>query len=161
MNATYGGIYDAPITLVDGLQDGQLAEVASEELGPVSLDDLMGTQWRLHRLNFDQEPLVDVTISAEFAEGTVSGTGGCNSYSADVTSSGSQLLAVGPVTVSAMACDDELGKLEADYLAALQSATDWRFYPGQLAIGYLTTGGDQATLFFTPVEGSDSSPTSE
>ena len=161
VNATYGGIYDAPITLVDGLQDGQLAEVASEELGPVSLDDLMGTQWRLHRLNFDQEPLVDVTISAEFAEGTVSGTGGCNSYSANVTSSGGQLLAVGPVATTAMACDDDREALETAYLAALQSATEWRFYPGQLAIGYTATGGDQGTLFFTPVESVDSGPTSE
>ena len=138
-----------------GLQDGQLAEVASEELEPVSLDDLMGTQWRLHRLNFDQKPLVDVTISAEFAEGTVSGTGGCNSYSADVTSSGGQLLAVAPVTVSAMACDDELEKLEAAYLAALQSATEWRFYPGQLAIDYVAAGGDQGTLFFNPASCAD------
>jgi pimeloyl-ACP methyl ester carboxylesterase len=71
-----------------GLQDGQLAEIASEELGTVSLDDLMGTQWTLHRLNFDQPPLADVTISADFADGTVSGTGGCNSYSAEVTSDG-------------------------------------------------------------------------
>jgi len=144
-----------------GLQDGQLAEVASEELGPVSLDDLMATQWRLHRLNFDQEPLVDVTISAEFAEGTVSGTGGCNSYSADVTSSGGQLLAVAPIATTAMACDDELGKLEAAYLAALQSATEWRFYPGQLAIGYLATGGDQGTLFFNPLGRIDSDAASE
>ena len=161
VNATYGRTYDAPITLVDGLQNGQLAEVASEELGPVSLDDLMGTQWQLHRLNLDQEPLVDVTISAEFAEGTVSGTGGCNSYSADVTSSGGQLLAVVPIATTLMACDEELAALETEYLAALQSATEWRFYPGQLAIGYTATGGDQATLFFNPVESADSGLTSE
>ena len=151
MNATYGGIYDAPITLVNGLQDGQLAEVASGELGTVSLDDLMGTQWRLHRLTFDQEPLVDGTISAEFVEGTVSGTGGCNSYSADVTSSGGQLLAVAPMATTTMACDDELEALETEYLAALQSATEWRFYPGQLAISYVAAGGEQGTLFFDPV----------
>ncbi len=143
------------------LQDGQLAEIASEELGTVSLDDLMGTQWMLHRLNFDQPPLVDVMISADFADGTVSGAGGCNSYSADVTSSGGQLLAVAPVETTAMACDDELEALETEYLAALQSATEWRFYPGQLAIGYTATSGDQATLFFNPVESADSGPTSE
>ncbi len=85
----------------------------------------------------------------------MSGIGGCNSYSADVTSSGGQLLAVAPVTVSAMACDDELGKLEAEYLAALHSATEWRFYPGQLAIGYMATGGDQGTLFFNPASSAD------
>ena len=55
----------------------------------------------------------------------------------------------------------ELEALEAAYLAALQSATEWRFYPGQLAIGYTATGGDQATLFFDPVESADSGSTSE
>ena len=72
-----------------------------------------------------------------------------------------QLLAVGPVATTVMACDDELEALETAYLAALQSATEWRFYPGQLAIDYTATGGDQATLFFTPVESADSGPTSE
>ena len=144
-----------------GLQDGQLVEVASEELGTVSLNDLMGTQWLLHRLNYDQEPLVDVTVSAEFAEDTVSGIGGCNSYSADVTSDGDQLLAVAPIATTLMACDDELEALETEYLAALQSATEWRFYPGQLAIDYTATGGNQGTLFFTPVESVDSGSTSQ
>ena len=49
-----------------------------------------------------------------------------------------------------MACDDELEALETEYLAALQSATEWRFYPGQLAISYVAAGGEQGTLFFDP-----------
>ncbi len=137
------------------LQDGQLAEIASEELGTVSLDDLMGTQWMLHRLNFDQPPLVDVMISADFADGTVSGAGGCNSYSAAVTSEGGQLLTVGPIAATAMACDEELEALEADYLAALQAATGWRFFPGQLAVDYMTEGGEQGTLFFNRAGSAD------
>jgi heat shock protein HslJ len=139
------------------IQDGQLAEMASEELGRVSLDDLMGTQWLLHRLNYDQEPLADVTLSAAFGEGTVSGNSGCNDYRADITSEGGQLLTVGPVSVTAMACNDELDTLEADYLAALQNATAWRIYPGQLAIDYVAADGDQGTLFFSPAgsEGAD------
>jgi hypothetical protein len=49
------------------LQDGRLAEIASEELGTVSLDDLMGTQWMLQRLNFDQPPLVERSSSTQRA----------------------------------------------------------------------------------------------
>ena len=91
----------------------------------------------------------------------MSGIGGCNSYSADVTSDGDQLLAVAPIATTLMACDDELEALETEYLAALQSATEWRFYPGQLAIDYTATGGNQGTLFFTPVESVDSGSTSQ
>ena len=132
------------------LQDGRLAEIASEELGTVSLDDLMGTQWMLQRLNFDQPPLVDGTISADFADGMVSGAGGCNQYSAAITSDGGQLLTIGPI--AATACDEELDALEAAYLAALQAATGWRFFPGQLAVDYVTADSEQGTLFLQPIQ---------
>jgi hypothetical protein len=32
----------------------------------------------------------------------------------------------------------------------MQRATEWRYYPGQLAITYLAEEGAQATLFFNP-----------
>ena len=54
-----------------------------------------------------------------------------------------------------MACDEELDAIETAYLAALQSATRWRFFPGQLAVEYVTAGGDQGTLFFDPVSSAD------
>lgn len=137
------------------LQDGKLVEITSEEMGTASLDDLMGTQWILHRLNFDQPPLVDGTISADFADGTVSGAGGCNGYSATVTSDEGQLLSVGPIAATAMACDEGAEAQEADYLAALQGATGWRFFPGQLAVDYVAEGGEQGTLFFNPLSNAD------
>jgi hypothetical protein len=58
-----------------------------------------------------------------------------------------------------MACDEALEVLEADFLAALQSATGWRFFPGQLAIDYVAEGGEQGTLFFNPLSSTDAGTT--
>jgi heat shock protein HslJ len=85
----------------------------------------------------------------------VSGAGGCNSYNATVTSDDGQLLTVGPIAATAMACDEELEAREADYLAALQGATGWRFFPGQLAVDYVMEDGEQGTLFFNPAGSPD------
>jgi heat shock protein HslJ len=111
----------------------------------------------LQRLNFDQPALAEGTITANFADSRVSGTGGCNEYSADVTSDSAQLLAVGPVAGIMMACDDGVTALEAAYLTALQRATEWRYYPGQLAITYLAEDGAQGTLFFNPKNSTEAS----
>ena len=51
------------------LQDGMLAEVGAEDMGTVSLDDLMGTSWVLNRLDQDQLVLPDTAITASFADG--------------------------------------------------------------------------------------------
>ena len=93
-----------------GRPDGHAMEPAPSELRPAA-----SCRWH--------------DSSAEFADGMVSGAGGCNSYSATVTSEGGQLLTVGPIAATAMACDEALEAREADYLAALQGATGWRFFP--------------------------------
>jgi heat shock protein HslJ len=135
------------------LQNGKLAEVGSEELGTVALDDLMGTGWVLDRLNFDQPALPDSTITAEFANGEVTGSAGCNTYNSTLSSDGGQTMTVGPVITTQMACPEPILDQELAYLTALQNATGWSYFPGQLAIDYQNEDGSQGTLFFNPAEG--------
>jgi len=138
------------------LQDGKLVEVGSEELGSVSLDDLMGTSWVLERLNFDQPTLTEVTVTADFADGQVGGSAGCNNYSASVSSDAGQNLMVGPVVPTQMACPEQIMNQEMSYLAALQSATQWSYFPGQLAVTYQGEDGSLGTLFFDPASTAES-----
>jgi|GEM_PF-1538734 len=140
------------------LKNGKLAEVGSEELGTVALDDLMDTRWVLERLNFDQPALSDSIITAEFANGQVMGSAGCNTYSATLSSDGGQTMTVGPVIATQMACPEPVIAQELDYLTALQNATGWSYFPGQLAIYYQNEDGSQGTLFFDPAAGNKFTP---
>jgi heat shock protein HslJ len=140
------------------LQDGKPVEVSSEEMGNVSLDDLMGTSWVLETLNFDKQPVLpDTGIIATFADGQVSGSAGCNNYSASVSNespdggeNNSQTLTVGPVVSTQMACPEPVMNQELKYLTALQGVTQWYYLPGRLALSYQTPQGEFGTLVFMP-----------
>ncbi len=132
------------------LSGNMLAEVGSEELGTVSLDDLMGTSWVLERLEFDQPVAPETTITASFADGQVSGSAGCNNYNGSVTSDSGQNLTVGPLVTTRMACPEPAMSQELQYLTALQAASQWSYFPGQLAVTYIKDDGSLGTLFFDP-----------
>jgi heat shock protein HslJ len=147
------------------LQNGKLAEVGSEELGTVSLQDLNGTSWVLdsvaHDLIIDMLPALPGTeITAAFADGQVSGSAGCNSYSAPVSSDGGQNLTVSPIISTQMACSEPIMDKEIEYLTALQGVTQWSYVTGQLAMTYQTDAGGLGTLIFTPapVEQAEATP---
>ena len=133
------------------LQDGQLVETGSEELGNVSLDDLMGTSWVLTDFNLNNDPVQgDAMISAAFADGQVSGSAGCNNYNATVSSEGGQALTIGPAISTMMACEEPAMSQETKYLSALQGAMQWSYYLGNLAITYQTEDGNIGTLVYAP-----------
>ena len=63
-----------------------------------------------------------VTMTAEFQDGTVSGTTGCNSYNGPYEIDG-QNITIGPLSSTLAACPTpELDKQQTDYLAALELA---------------------------------------
>ena len=136
------------------VQDGTLAEVGSEEMGTVSLDDLMGTSWVLTQLAPDQPLAPDTEITASFADGMISGSAGCNNYNAAVSSDGGQTLTVGPAASTMMACPDPAMAQETAYLTALQGATQWGYVIGQLVISYMGDDGSYGTLYYTAASSS-------
>lgn len=64
------------------------------------------------------------TVDATFANGTVSGSGGCNAYNASYTALGTQLT-IGPVAATRKACIGPAGDVENAYLAALAGVTSY------------------------------------
>jgi membrane-bound inhibitor of C-type lysozyme/heat shock protein HslJ len=143
------------------VQDGALAEVGSQEMGTVSLDDLMGTNWVLTELAPDQPLVPDTEITASFVDGTLTGSAGCNNYNAAVSSDGGQTLTVGPAASTMMACPDPIMTQEIAYLTALQGATQWGYVTGQLVISYMGEDGSFGTFYFASADGETEGGTNE
>ena len=130
--------------------NNMLAEVGSEERGTVSLDDLMNTEWVLAELDRGQAVAPEQPITAAFADGQVSGSAGCNSYSGSVTSEGGQTLSFGPLVSTMMACPDPIMDQELAYLGALQGAFQWSYHVGQLAVTYRRADDSVGTMLLNP-----------
>jgi len=80
----------------------------------------------------------------------IAGSAGCNSYNAAVSSEGGQSLTVGPTMSTMMACSDPIMAQETAYLTALQSAVQWSYFIGQLAITYQNEDGSIGVLDYAP-----------
>jgi heat shock protein HslJ len=108
---------------------GQMVFQRAEPPGTaVSLED---TLWQLASYGDGQGNLVDVLldaeVTAEFSDGQIAGSAGCNRYSASYSLEGSAI-ALGPVAVTRMICaaPDGIMEQEHGYLVALGSATAYR-----------------------------------
>lgn len=71
------------------------------------------------------------------ADGTVSGSGGCNQYSGSFRTDGDRI-AFGPMSSTLMGCEGQRGQQEAVFLKALDDAASWR----QTENGELEIGGN-------------------
>jgi heat shock protein HslJ len=101
---------------------------AASESAPVALET---TQWALASYANSEGKIVSVLlgtkITAGFTADQVSGSGGCNSYSAPYQVEG-DVMTVGPVIATLMACAEPDGIMEQEYdfTVALQSATAYQ-----------------------------------
>ena len=108
------------------LRDGAGAVVLTYASGTT---ELAGTSWRATGINNGTGAVVtsaDTTrVTAVFGRnGTLSGDGGCNSYSATWATSGDAGLTLGPISSTQMACDAMT--TEGLYFAALGAVTSYR-----------------------------------
>ena len=89
--------------------------------------------------------LEDTEITATFdsAEGQVTGSAGCNSYSGGYEVEGDNLSIPGPIISTEMSCGEQIDKQEYEYLATLQAAESYKIEDGELTI----TCGNQALIF--------------
>lgn len=91
---------------------------------PAEHQALEGTAWVLNGIATGDAMVntwVDEQITAEFLNGNMGGSSGCNSYGGDYETSGSTIT-LGEVVGTLMACEDEeVMAREAEYLAALQN----------------------------------------
>lgn len=94
--------------------------------------ELSGTVWIVTGYNNGQEAVVSLMegteITADFGEdGTLSGSAGCNRYTASFETDGSAL-SIGPVAATRMMCAEPEGVMEQEalYLRALESAANYQ-----------------------------------
>jgi heat shock protein HslJ len=99
------------------------ATVAPSEPTPAA--GLVGSAWLVASIN-GQAVMPDAPPTMAFgADGMVSGSGGCNQYSAPYRTDGGSI-SVGDISSTLMLCQGAVGTQEAVFLQALRGATTWR-----------------------------------
>jgi heat shock protein HslJ len=123
--ATYQ-IQDGTLSLLDA--DG--AVLATFGAQPTSL---AGTSWTVIGYNNGKggvvSVIIDTEITAVFGEdGTLSGSAGCNNYTAAYEADDDGNISIGPAAATQMMCSEPEGIMEQEsqYLAALETAATYR-----------------------------------
>jgi heat shock protein HslJ len=124
------------------------AALAPVLAGGAEMTALQGATWRLASVaHADGETRAvpdSVEATATFADGAVSGSGGCNRYTAGYTIDGGNLtIAVGATTM--MACPDPQTAVEGPFLAALGVTAAYRIESGRLTL--LNARGEAVATF--------------
>jgi heat shock protein HslJ len=92
-----------------------------------------------------EAPMEGVTVTAKFADGNVSGSSGCNTYTGNYQLDGTSLT-IGPDIGSTLkACPDAETAVEQEYLGALPNVASYTIENGVLA---LTNADGSTTLEF-------------
>jgi len=90
---------------------------------------LAGSSWKVTSFNNNRHAVVGVMgdrgITLEFTAEQVSGSAGCNRFSASYTTDGNSI-SFSPAAATRMACEEPLMTQEQEFLAALASAVKWR-----------------------------------
>jgi heat shock protein HslJ len=94
------------------------------------LAELAGSSWRATGINNGKEAVVAEAgtelVTAEFGvDGTVSGSGGCNTYNAPYSTPAAGQITIGPVASTKMACPEAETQIEQNYFTALGNATTY------------------------------------
>jgi heat shock protein HslJ len=122
------------------------APALAQSPSPVPVLDV---EWTLTHLDGEAVP-ADPAITATFASsGTLSGTGGCNGYSATWTSNGVEL-GVSDLLATFASCGAEVDARESSYFALIQEAASWSLDGSSITVtttdgSTLVFGGDAAT----------------
>jgi heat shock protein HslJ len=120
--------------------------IANEAGDPVLIFDvaepksLIGNLWQAISYNNGQEAVVSVIIGTEITayfdeEGTLSGSAGCNNYSAAYVVDGDKIT-IGPAITTRMFCGDPEGIMDQEtrYLAALDMVSAYQFEDDRLIL---------------------------
>lgn len=118
------------------------------------LSTLAGTSWQATGINNGKEAVVSQAgtekVTAEFgADGTISGSGGCNTYSGTYSTTDPDQLTIGPVAATEMACPEPAMEIEQMYFAALGKVATYRIEGTTLTLRD-SAGATQATFALVP-----------
>lgn len=117
---------------------GGTAALTFTPQAPTEALPLEGTAWTLTTIAMPETQAVSSTIagtkvSALFDAGTVSGSGGCNSYHGTYQASDSSLT-FGPLTATRKMCEQDVSTQEQRYLAALDATASFIIDGDQLSL---------------------------
>jgi heat shock protein HslJ len=119
---------------------------------PVQSVQLAGTQWTLASIvSGDSVSSVPDGVQATLvldADGTASGSGGCNTFHGSYQTSGNELT-FGPLASTRKACADDVMSVEQSYLAALQHASSYTIAGNALTVD--DSSGNPVLEFTTPI----------
>ncbi len=101
---------------------------------PEEQDGLEDHLWKLTRLD-GSAPIENTMITAQFQNGQLTGSSGCNPYTGSYEKSGGSL-SIGSIAVTELHCDQPNGVMEQErgYLTVLPSATSYRIENGALQL---------------------------
>jgi len=121
-----------------GEQDSRDATVQIVPAPPQN--PLANTSWQLQSMQGAGDVPPDVVITAYFsADGSLSGSGGCNSYTTSYVANGDVITIHAPAGTGAL-CGDPIDSFEQTYLGLLPQAANFEINGGQLVIR--NNGGD-------------------
>ena len=106
---------------------------------------LDGTRWRLTEWTLSSLNPRDFNITAEFADGMISGHGGVNSYGRPYTLGMRRAFSVGQLASTQMAGAEPAMRAEGAYLTLLGQARSYRVEAGRLTL--LDAGGNESLSF--------------
>lgn len=129
----------------------QKVDAGNMKFSPQSAD-LAGTQWIVSGYNNGKggvvSPVTGTELKAVFgADGKLSGSAGCNTYTASYQVNGSNIT-IGPAATTRKNCADNIMQQEQQYLAALSSAALYRLAGNKLELR--RTDGALAATYLKP-----------
>jgi len=106
---------------------------------------LDGTSWRLTEWTLSSLNPADFTITAQFADGNISGHSAVNTYGGPYKLGRGAAFSVGPLACTEMAGPEPAMRAEAAYLALLDQATSYKIADRKLTL--YDKGGNESLIF--------------
>jgi heat shock protein HslJ len=106
---------------------------------------LQGTQWRLGEWTLSSLDPADLTITAQFLDGKISGSGGVNTYSGPYKLGPGTTFSAGPLATMEMAGPEPAMRGEKAYLTLLRQAKSYEMAAGKLTL--YDAGGNVSLVF--------------
>jgi heat shock protein HslJ len=106
---------------------------------------LEGTQWKLTGWTLSSLDPADFTITANFADGKISGSSGVNTYNGEVKVGPGEAFAVGTIATTLMAGPDDAMRAEGAYMTLLNQAKSFKTAAGTLTL--YDEGGNESLIF--------------
>ena len=107
---------------------------------------LEGTPWKLAAWSASSLDPAGFEITADFADGRISGRAAVNSYGGDCSASADGSFSVGALAMTEMAGEPDAMRAESLYLGLLAQARRWRIESSRLML----SDGSQDLLIFQP-----------